>query len=121
MTRAVWMVVALWFVKRRGPGDIPRAVVSLIAGISLFDAMLIAGTGRRILITVTGFTIAHSITLAMAMTGLIELPPRIVEPLIALSIAWIAIENVLTSDLKPWSPGCERSAHGCPTSRPVLG
>jgi len=40
-----WMLFALWLVKRRGPGDVPRAVVSLIAGISLFDALLIAGAG----------------------------------------------------------------------------
>lgn len=40
-----WMLVALWFLRRRSKGDIPRAVVSLIAGISLLDAMLIAGTG----------------------------------------------------------------------------
>ena len=40
-----WILVALWFLRRRGKGDIPRAVVSLIAGISLLDAMLIAGTG----------------------------------------------------------------------------
>jgi len=36
-----WIVVALYFLKRRQVGDIPRAVVSLIAGISLFDALLI--------------------------------------------------------------------------------
>ena len=36
------LLVALYFLKRRRPGDIPRAVVSLIAGISLFDTMLIA-------------------------------------------------------------------------------
>ena len=41
----VWIVVALRYLARRGPGDIPRAVVSLIAGISLLDAMLIAGAG----------------------------------------------------------------------------
>ena len=41
----VWILVALRFVVRRGPGDIPRAVVSLIAGICLLDAMLIAATG----------------------------------------------------------------------------
>lgn len=41
----VWMAVALYFVVRRGPGDIPRAVVSLIAGISLLDAALIASAG----------------------------------------------------------------------------
>jgi UbiA prenyltransferase family len=40
-----WMLVALWFLRRRAKGDIPRAVVSLIAGISLLDALLVAGTG----------------------------------------------------------------------------
>lgn len=40
-----WMLVALWLVRRRRKGDLPRAVVSLIAGISLLDALLIAGTG----------------------------------------------------------------------------
>lgn len=42
---SVWILVALWFLRRRMPGDIPRAVVSLIAGISLLDAILIAGSG----------------------------------------------------------------------------
>jgi glycerol uptake facilitator-like aquaporin len=41
----LWMGVAMWFLRRRRKGDIPRAVVSLIAGISLLDALLIAGTG----------------------------------------------------------------------------
>jgi hypothetical protein len=40
-----WIGVALWFLRRRQPGDVPRAVVSLIAGISLLDALLIAGAG----------------------------------------------------------------------------
>lgn len=40
-----WMAVALWFLRRRQRGDIPRAVVSLIAGISLLDALLIAASG----------------------------------------------------------------------------
>jgi len=44
-----WMLVALWFLRRRRKGDIPRAVVSLIAGISLLDALLIAGTGSAAL------------------------------------------------------------------------
>lgn len=39
------MLVALWFLRRRRRGDISRAVVSLIAGISLLDALLIAGSG----------------------------------------------------------------------------
>jgi 4-hydroxybenzoate polyprenyltransferase len=44
-----WMLVALWFLRRRAKGDIPRAVVSLIAGISLLDALLIAGAGSSAL------------------------------------------------------------------------
>ena len=52
-----WMLVALWFLRRRAKGDIPRAVVSLIAGISLLDAMLIAGSGALALavIALAGF------------------------------------------------------------------
>lgn len=46
---AGWALVCLRFVVRRGPGDIPRAVVSLIAGISLLDAMLIATAGHLML------------------------------------------------------------------------
>lgn len=51
---------------------------------------------------VTAFTIAHSITLGMSMYGLISLSPTIVEPLIALSIAYVGIENMVTKQLKPW-------------------
>ena len=43
---AGWMGFALWFLRRRGPGDIPRAVVSLLAGICLLDALLIGGAGQ---------------------------------------------------------------------------
>ena len=52
-----WMLVALWFLRRRRKGDIPRAVVSLIAGISLLDAVLIAGAGAPgiALLAVAGF------------------------------------------------------------------
>lgn len=47
------------------------------------------------------FTLAHSITLALAVFGLISLPSRPVEILIAASIAWIGIENLLVRKLKP--------------------
>jgi hypothetical protein len=42
---ALWIGVALWFLRRRRPGDVPRAVVSLIAGIALLDAVMIAAAG----------------------------------------------------------------------------
>jgi hydrogenase/urease accessory protein HupE len=57
---------------------------------------------KPLLYQVTAFTIAHSITLGLSLYGLVSLPPSIVEPLIALSICYVAIENVLTRELKPW-------------------
>lgn len=59
---------------------------------------------KPILTQVTAFTLAHSITLGLTMYGLVSLPSRIVEPLIAISIAYVAVENVVTSELKPWRP-----------------
>ena len=56
--------------------------------------MLIAGTGRRILITITGFTIAHSITLALSALGIVRVPIPAVEAAIALSIVFLAVEIV---------------------------
>ncbi|MEW5757461.1 MAG: HupE/UreJ family protein [Pseudomonadota bacterium] len=59
---------------------------------------------RPLLIQVTAFTLAHTLTLALTLQGVIALSPRIVEPLIAASIAYVAIENLLTSRLRPWRP-----------------
>lgn len=50
----------------------------------------------------TAFTVAHSITLAMSMKSIIVAPSDIVEPIIALSIAFVAVENMLLKELKPW-------------------
>jgi len=44
---------------------------------------------------VTAFTVAHSITLSLATLGVVDVPARIVEPLIAASIVWVAVENLL--------------------------
>ena len=54
-----WMLLAIWFIKRRRPGDIPRVVVSLIAGISLLDALLVVGTGALdvALLCIFGFAV----------------------------------------------------------------
>ena len=56
--------------------------------------LLIAGTGRRILITITGFTLAHSITLALSALGIVRIPVPAVEAAIALSIVFLAVEIV---------------------------
>lgn len=44
---------------------------------------------------VTAFTVAHSITLSLAALGLVHVPARLVEPLIAASIVWVAVENLV--------------------------
>lgn len=54
--------------------------------------VLIVNGHRRLLITVTAFTLAHSITLALATFGIIRLPGPPVEAIIALSIVFVAVE-----------------------------
>jgi hydrogenase/urease accessory protein HupE len=63
--------------------------ILFIVGIFLLSTRM-----RPLLWQVTMFTVAHSITLGLSMTGKISLPSNIVEPLIALSIAYIGIENI---------------------------
>ena len=57
---------------------------------------------RPLLLQVTAFTPAHTITLGLTIYGVFSLAPSIVEPLIALSIAYVAVENLVTTELKPW-------------------
>lgn len=50
---------------------------------------------KPLLIQLTAFTLSHSLTLALAVLGWVQIPASIVEPLIALSIAYVAVENML--------------------------
>lgn len=68
-----------------------------VIGIFLFSSRL-----RSVLWQVSAFTVAHSLTLGLSIYGLIAVPPSVVEPLIAVSIAYIATENLVLSELKPW-------------------
>jgi hypothetical protein len=63
----------------------------------LFLVVLLLGARslRDVIELATAFTVAHSITLALATLGVVDVPAAIVEPLIALSIAFVAAENVL--------------------------
>ncbi|MFN0084481.1 MAG: HupE/UreJ family protein [Blastocatellia bacterium] len=59
-------------------------------------ALLMAGSKlREAAAIITSFTVAHSITLGLATFDLARLPPAIVEPLIAVSIIYVGIENLL--------------------------
>ena len=60
----------------------------------LLGLLLLGGTVRELVKIVTAFTLAHSITLALAALGIFSPSPRIVEPLIAASIAFIGAEDL---------------------------
>jgi len=49
---------------------------------------------------VTAFTVAHSLTMALAFLNLVSLPSSVVEPLIALTIIYVSVENILSKDIR---------------------
>ena len=66
-------------------------------------ALFLASQNIRSLITqISVFTVAHTVTLGLTAAGVISLPDRIVEPLIAASIAFVAIENLWTNEASRW-------------------
>jgi len=74
----------------------PKGLDHILFILGLF---LLSTHWRPLLLQVTMFTVAHTITLGLAMNNIVELPASIVEPLIALSIAYVGIENVVSSGL----------------------
>jgi hydrogenase/urease accessory protein HupE len=64
----------------------------------LLGLILVGGKWRSLLLVVTAFTVAHSVTLALAALGIWAPSPRIVEPAIALSIAYVGVENYFVKD-----------------------
>jgi hydrogenase/urease accessory protein HupE len=64
----------------------------------LFGLLVVCRDLRSVFTVITCFTIAHSITLALSTFDVVQLPPSIVEPLIAASIAYVGFENLLRGD-----------------------
>lgn len=91
------------FTLRPSPGSLEVVMTYTVLGaehiLAGFDhllfvlalVMIVSGT-RRLLITITAFTVAHSITLALATLNIVEVPERPVEAIIALSIVFVASE-----------------------------
>ena len=73
--------------------------ILFVLGLVLLSAHL-----RPLVWQVTAFTVAHAATLTLATLGVVALPATLVEPLIAVSIAYVAIENLLTDRLHRWRP-----------------
>lgn len=75
---------------------VPKGLDHILFILGLF---LLSTHWRPLLWQVTMFTVAHTITLGLAMNNIVELPANIVEPLIALSIAYVGIENIFARTL----------------------
>jgi hypothetical protein len=71
--------------------------ILFILGLFLMNTKL-----KPVLWQATCFTVAHSVTLILSAKGIIIVPPAITEPLIALTIFFIAIENLFFKKVKPW-------------------
>jgi hydrogenase/urease accessory protein HupE len=109
-----------WDVLPGAAGEKPKAVESRDLGgyfflgiehilfgydhlVFLLGLVLVGGRWRALLLVITAFTLAHSITLGLAVLGIWAPSPRIVEPLIALSVAYVGIENQFVKDAeKRW-------------------
>ncbi len=59
---------------------------------------------RPLIWQVSAFTLAHTVTLALGALGLVNVPGSIVEPLIAASIVYVAVENIFARGLTKWRP-----------------
>ena len=71
----------------------------------LVGLLLLGGSLRRLLMIVTSFTVAHSITLSLAALQVFSPPARIIEPAIALSIIYVGVDNLLVKkgrDVRAW-------------------
>lgn len=90
----------MWFYMSLGIRHIiPEGLdhIFFIMGICLLGTNI-----KTILWQATAFTVAHSITLALSMKNIIVAPGQVVEPIISLSIMFVAIENIITNKMKAW-------------------
>lgn len=78
---------------------IPKGMdhIVFVLGLFFFSIQM-----RPLLVQVTSFTVAHTVTLALAALGIVTLPPELVEPLIAASIVFVAVENIVRPQLGVW-------------------
>lgn len=78
---------------------IPKGMDHILFVIALF---LLSPRFKPMLWQVSMFTLAHTLTLALGITGVLSLPASVVEPLIALSIAVVCVENLLSCRMGQW-------------------
>ena len=67
----------------------------------LLGLLLVCTRWRALGVIVTCFTVGHSLTLVLATLGWVNLPPGVTEPLIALTILWVGLENIWWGNAEP--------------------
>ena len=80
---------------------IPQGLDHILFVVGLF---LLSTSLPPLLWQISAFTLAHTITLAMGMLGILNIPGSIVEPIIAASIVYVAVENILSPEMTRWRP-----------------
>ncbi|EBA03534.1 hypothetical protein RB2150_02724 [Rhodobacteraceae bacterium HTCC2150] len=80
---------------------VPKGLDHILFVLGLF---LLSLKMRPLLMQITAFTLAHTVTLALGILGFVTISPAIVEPLIALSIVYVAVENIVVGKLSRWRP-----------------
>jgi hydrogenase/urease accessory protein HupE len=88
---------------------VPAGIHHILIGpdhlLFLVGLLLLGGSVRRLLLVVSSFTIAHSITLSLAALNLVTPPARLIEPAIALSIVYVGVDNLMVGrgrDVRAW-------------------
>jgi len=88
---------------------VPAGIHHILIGpdhiLFLVGLLLLGGSLRRLALIVTGFTLAHSVTLSLAALNFLNPPASLVEPAIALSIVFVGADNLLKKegrDVRAW-------------------
>ena len=98
---------------------VPAGIHHILIGpdhlLFLIGLLLLGGSVKHLLVLVTGFTLAHSITLSLAVLGVVTPPGRLVEAAIALSIIYVGVDNLLSrggKDVRVWIAAVFGLIHG---------
>ncbi len=88
---------------------VPSGVHHILIGpdhiLFLIGLLLLGGRVRQLLLVVTAFTVAHSVTLSLAVLDVVTPSAQMVEPIIALSIVYVGLDNLLSrggKDMRVW-------------------
>lgn len=80
---------------------VPKGLDHILFVLGLF---FLSPALRALLWQVSAFTVAHTLTLALSALGYVSVPATIVEPLIAATIVYVAVENIFAHKLHAWRP-----------------